>query len=960
MSLPPTKIGKPVQYQTVGAFPSPADPEIGGLTPTATYAGRTPFYAAAGTGGGGGAVSQWSTFPAVTPVRANQIQNETGDFGLPGQILSIDPTGAQIEWVDNTHTGAVGPAGAIQYSDGAGGFVGTAEFNFSPTNFTITGGPDTNSIQLYGTTTADMKLTSVNSIVLDAPGGFVTLNPTSGVVTIPNLQTNTVPVGRATNYVIIDETDGRLYAGTSTAGGGAVGPAGAIQFSDGAGNFQGLPAFVFDPTKTSISSGSGTNTVQLADASGNLNLTSTVNLKAAAAAINLNATTALAATTPELSLTIGGGSGTSGQVLTAVGDGKAVWLDNGGGGSAATWATYPASADVSLPNRSFTITSASPGVSYPLAKLNSNVQIGDAANLPLFPDFNALVASFNVGSLVAPATTMNVYSLGGINLNSAAGASILGGGGVAVGGGGGVSITGGGAVTVTGIGGVAVNGGGAVTVDGGGGISIIGAGALSIAAGGISVAGGGVAVTAGGLSLAGGDILVTAGAIQIGTAALAGAGLVAYGSNVRVLPIPGFDAALITDSIQAYTTDSLAIQGVASVAGGNNVSVSSGQTLTITSANTAVVNIAGTPGAIGQVLGSNGAGGTIWINGSSGAADGPVGALQYSDGAGNFLGNAGLVYDGTSKLTNTASTNYINLNDTAGGNSIDVTSGGPMNLNALGDIGMVSQTYIALECVQPLSVTINNDSGVTGQYLGSDGSGNVVWVTPPAPALAVGPVGALQYTNGTGNFQGNAGLVYDGASKLTNTASSNYLQLNDSATGNGVDLVATSGKLSVTSQTAMGVTIAGSAGATGQYLASNGAGGTVWATPPAATPVLSKFGSTSGALALTAAYQAMATQTFTSTVSAAQVTVSATLNVTNSGGVDALVSARLLINGTAGVVQQLTVPNNHFQQVVCIGGGISAAAGTPFNVIIQALTVGGTVTRVNACITSIAQTTLSA
>ena len=403
---------------------------------------------------------------------------------------------------------------------------------------------------------------------------------------------------------------------------------------------------------------------------------------------------------------------------------------------------------------------------------------------------------------------MNVYSLGGINLNSAAGASILGGGGVAVGGGGGVSITGGGAVTVTGIGGVAVNGGGAVTVDGGGGISIIGAGALSIAAGGISVAGGGVAVTAGGLSLAGGDILVTAGAIQIGTAALAGAGLVAYGSNVRVLPIPGFDAALITDSIQAYTTDSLAIQGVASVTGGNNVSVSSGQTLTLTSGNAAVVNIAGTPGTIGQVLGSNGAGGTIWINGSSGAAEGPVGALQYSDGSGNFLGNAGLVYDGTSKLTNTASTNYINLSDTAGGNSIDVTSSGPMNLNAQGDIGMVSQTYISLECVQPMSVIINNDSGVTGQYLGSDGEGNVVWVTPPTPqvyqatyyktaaqTLTSGSTDITFDLSGTWNNTGGYITHTNGTAAFTVTKTGLYqMDFNTTVLANGAAYAATSGK----------------------------------------------------------------------------------------------------------------------------------------------------------------------
>jgi len=52
--------------------------------------------------------------------------------------------------------------------------------------------------------------------------------------------------------------------------------------------------------------------------------------------------------------------------------------------------------------------------------------------------------------------------------------------------------------------------------------------------------------------------------------------------------------------------------------------------------------------------------------GSVKTAEGPAGAVQYTDGAGNFLGNDGLVYDGIAKLENTPSGNSLDLN-TAGG-----------------------------------------------------------------------------------------------------------------------------------------------------------------------------------------------------------------------------------------------------------------------------------------------------
>ena len=57
--------------------------------------------------------------------------------------------------------------------------------------------------------------------------------------------------------------------------------------------------------------------------------------------------------------------------------------------------------------------------------------------------------------------------------------------------------------------------------------------------------------------------------------------------------------------------------------------------------------------------------------GSVKTAEGPAGAVQYTDGAGNFLGNNGLVYDGVSKLENTPSGNSLDLND---GSSVVLTA----------------------------------------------------------------------------------------------------------------------------------------------------------------------------------------------------------------------------------------------------------------------------------------------
>ena len=215
-----------------------------------------------------------------------------------------------------------------------------------------------------------------------------------------------------------------------------------------------------------------------------------------------------------------GAFGTAGQYLTS--DGTTInWVTAPSPGNVATWAEYPANSNVSLPNRDFTITSASPGITYPTASLNANVQIGNTTQAPLRPDFNAYCGSFNVGGLTSPATSINLTSIGNVSIAGGGGVGITGGGGVTIAGLGGVSITGvgnlslaGGDVQVTGAGVVSVGAGG-VAITGGGGVAITGGGAVAVTGlGGVSVlGGGGVAVTGGGgVSVVGGaGVLINSG-----------------------------------------------------------------------------------------------------------------------------------------------------------------------------------------------------------------------------------------------------------------------------------------------------------------------------------------------------------------------------------------------------------------------------------------------------------------
>ena len=202
------------------------------------------------------------------------------------------------------------------------------------------------------------------------------------------------------------------------------------------------------------------------------------------------------------------------------------------------WANYPAINDVIIPNHDLNMTTTTPGISYNTASFNSNFVIGSPTNIPLRPDMTAYCGTVTLGGLATPLTGMTINSLGTVNINSVAGLSLLGGGGISIAGAGAISAVG---STIT-LGAGAVSAlGGSITL-GAGSVSALG-GSINLGAGTINMAGGlinalGTAVNVGGglITATTGGLLVTAGSVVVGTANIAGAGMVCYGGKIQTYP----------------------------------------------------------------------------------------------------------------------------------------------------------------------------------------------------------------------------------------------------------------------------------------------------------------------------------------------------------------------------------------------------------------------------------------
>jgi hypothetical protein len=340
------------------------------------------------------------------------------------------------------------------------------------------------------------------------------------------------------------------------------------------------------------------------------------------------------------------------------------------------WADYPANADVVIPyGKNLAMNNVGPfqpNLGFNTADINATLNVGNIQNAPFRPSFNAYVDNFNVGSIVSPAFGVNFNSLGGVNINSVVGVSIAGGGGVSISGIGGIALTGAGGITVL-AGGILVSGGG-----------------LAVSAGGILVGGGGLAISAGGLSVNGGDINFPTGKLNMGDEDTVSGDTTIYGGRVIIKSVGTTNGALLTNFIGSNDfANSMVITGVASING------------------------------------------VAWPPPSGGSAVGPAGSIQYSNGTGGFQGNNGLLYNGTSRITNATATNFIDINETANGNSIAISStNSQVNMSAFSSLGLASLDQINITAGGNLAVSINGSSGVAGQVLTSDGV-ETIWANPP-------------------------------------------------------------------------------------------------------------------------------------------------------------------------------------------------------------------------------------
>jgi hypothetical protein len=224
------------------------------------------------------------------------------------------------------------------------------------------------------------------------------------------------------------------------------------------------------------------------------------------------------------------------------------------------------------------------------------------------------------------------------------------------------------------------------------------------------------------------------------------------------------------------------------------------------------------------------------VNPTIPTAQGSTGAIQLSDGAGGFTGSTGFYYQSDIDfyaLHGGPNGNIIGFDDGAGSMLVGVgNTGGNLVLEG-GVSGSIQLSGGSLQ------VGIGGTGGSSGQYLGSDGAGNVVWSTPAATP-AQGPTGSIQLSDGAGGFTGSTGFYWDvkaGNYLLKGGVHGNYIQF-DNSSGNmlvkgitgSVGMASDNNKVTLQG-TYLTVATNSSVGTTGEYLGSDGAGNVVWSTP---------------------------------------------------------------------------------------------------------------------------------
>lgn len=133
----------------------------------------------------------------------------------------------------------------------------------------------------------------------------------------------------------------------------------------------------------------------------------------------------------------------------------------------------------------------------------------------------------------------------------------------------------------------------------------------------------------------------------------------------------------------------------------------------------------------GAITGLSSINGVVYPPSGGGTSAGPAGAIQYADGAGGFLGNNGLNYNGTSRIENASGFNFIDMNETANANSLAIQSfSGQVNVTAGDILGLTSLAQVYITSQTAMVVNIGGSPGLAGQILTSDGT-FTEWQDPP-------------------------------------------------------------------------------------------------------------------------------------------------------------------------------------------------------------------------------------
>ena len=201
-----------------------------------------------------------------------------------------------------------------------------------------------------------------------------------------------------------------------------------------------------------------------------------------------------------------------------------------------------------------------------------------------------------------------------------------------------------------------------------------------------------------------------------------------------------------------------------------------------------------------------------YASGGGGNATGPTGSIQYSDGSGGFLGNTGLQYDGVASLYNTSAANYINF---ANAGDFTFAGGNRLSIQGTNNVQVASQTAnVFIDSVGGDGVYVGNNGGVStlftnkiaplskvtgisGQFLGVAGSGNIEWQAVPAgptgPPGPTGPAGANGQSSSYFNYRAdNAAIPTTGHISWSNFASqisSTYIRVSHiNQNGDDIDI----------------------------------------------------------------------------------------------------------------------------------------------------------------------------